>query len=255
MSPLELSAALVLVALGPIAGSAAHAFASRYPHDLTGWLFGRSRCPHCKAQLSARDLVPLVSFVLARGRCRFCGAPIDPESLGAELFALAIATVAVIALPFSSAVLVALVGWVLLAAALVDRRTLLLPDVLTLPLLLAGIAAAWFGLAPARPLEALSGAALGFAFLALVAQLYRALRGREGLGLGDAKLMAAAGAWLGPLALPRVLFIGALCALAVALASGAWRRPEQPLPFGPWLALAFLCVLVIEMAARANAMP
>lgn len=255
MSALEIAAALLLLAAGPIAGSAAHAFALRYPDELGDWLFGRSRCPRCRKVLAARDLVPIASFLVLRGRCRYCAAPIDREALGAELFALLIAGSAIAVLPVGRASIVALVGWALLAAALVDRRRLLLPDPITLPLLLAGVAAAFFGVAPATPLLSLSGAALGFAFMVLVARLYRFVRGREGLGLGDAKLVAAAGAWCGPLALPRVLFIGALCALLAALLSGAWRRPRDPLPFGPWLALAFFSVLLVETAALEAAQP
>lgn len=246
-------AAILLAA--PIAGSAAGAFAGRFPDRLADWVFGRSRCPACGTTLAARDLVPLLSYLLLRGRCRHCRAPIDPAEPGAELAALLLAALAVALLDPLPALVAALVGWVLLAAALVDRRTLLLPDLLTLPLIAAGLAAAGFGLAPASPLGSLAGALSGLAGTALLAEAYRRLRGREGLGMGDAKLLAAAGAWLGPGALPLVLLIGAAAALAAALATGAHRRPQEPLPFGPWLALGFWSVLLVELTGLGPGAP
>lgn len=253
--PAELLAVAAILLAAPIAGSAAGAFARRYPDRLADWVFGRSRCPACGTTLAARDLVPLLSWLLLRGRCRHCRAPIDPGEPAVELAALLLAALAVALLEPLSALLAALLGWVLLAAALVDRRTLLLPDLLTLPLIAAGLAAAGLHLAPASPLGALAGALLGFAGTALLAEAYRRLRGREGLGMGDAKLLAAAGAWLGPGSLPLVVSIGAAAALAAALATGAHRRPQEPVPFGPWLALGFWSVLLVELRGLAPGVP
>ncbi len=253
--PGHLLAAAAILLLAPIAGSTAGAFARRWPDRLGEWLRGRSRCEHCGTTLGLRDLVPIASWLLARGRCRYCGAPIDPAELGVELAALVPAALAVLILPPREALIAALVGWVLLAAALVDRRTLLLPDLLTLPLLGAGLLAAWAGLAPAGPRASIAGALVGFGGTALLALCYAKLRGREGLGFGDAKLLAAAGAWLGPAALPLVLVIGAASALVAALAIGAHRRPDEPIPFGPWLALGFWSVLSIELARISPAGP
>jgi leader peptidase (prepilin peptidase)/N-methyltransferase len=130
-------------------------------------------------------------------------------------------------------------GWVLLVLAETDRRTMLLPDSLTLPLVACGLLAAWW-LAPARLLDHAIGATAGFTALALIGWLYRHVRGREGLGLGDAKLLAAAGAWLGWAALPGVVVVAGASALAVALAGRLSGRPlaaGDALPFGPYLAL------------------
>ena len=253
--PSALLAAGAILLLAPIAGSAAGAFARRWPDRLADWTTGRSRCPAGGPVLGFRDLVPIVSYLALRGRCRHCGAPIDPAELGVELAALVPAALSVVLLEPLPALLASLVGWVLLAAALVDRRTLLLPDLLTLPLAGGGLLAAWAGLAPATPLAALAGALLGFGGTALVGEAYYRLRGREGLGLGDAKLLAAAGAWLGPLDLPLVLLIGAGSALLAALATGAHRRPAEPIPFGPWLALGFWSVLLVELAGLSPAGP
>jgi leader peptidase (prepilin peptidase)/N-methyltransferase len=127
----------------------------------------------------------------------------------------------------------------LLLLAEVDRRTMMLPDMVTLPLITAGLVVA-ATLAPARWSDHVTGALAGFAALAGIAWAYARLRGREGLGLGDAKLLAAAGAWLGWQALPGVVLIGAAGALIAALIGRARGRPLsafQAVPFGPTLAL------------------
>ena len=127
---------------------------------------------------------------------------------------------------------------VLVIAALIDLREMILPDRLTLPLIPLGWAMAWQG-APDLS-DRLIGSAAGFAAFAGIAALYRRLRGRDGLGLGDAKLLAAAGAWVGWRDLPSVVLLGAVTALVWALATR--RDPGRPLPFGPFLAAAFWLV-------------
>ncbi|MFC3228231.1 prepilin peptidase [Marinibaculum pumilum] len=131
-------------------------------------------------------------------------------------------------------------GWGLLALAWIDWRTMRLPNWLTLPLLGAGLAATWL-LAPAALAAHLAGALAGYAALALVSHLYRAFRGREGLGLGDAKLLAAGGAWLGWQALPSTVLAAVAMTLVLVLAmrvAGRRLAADIALPFGPALALA-----------------
>lgn len=133
-----------------------------------------------------------------------------------------------------------LLGWGLLALAWIDWRTMRLPNLLTLPLLAAGLAFAWYDDGADFPAHAI-GAGAGYAVLALIGLAYRLTRGQEGLGLGDAKLLAAGGAWLGWAALPATLLLATLLALAVALAQrlgGRAVRRDTALPFGPMLALA-----------------
>ncbi len=130
-------------------------------------------------------------------------------------------------------------GWTLLALAEADRRAMLLPDALTLPLVAAGLGVAW-GLFPDRLLDHAIGAIVGYGALAGIAWLYARTRGREGLGLGDAKLLAAAGAWLGWQALAGVVVVGAAAALAVTVARGVLRGHlggTDAIAFGPFLAL------------------
>jgi leader peptidase (prepilin peptidase) / N-methyltransferase len=149
-----------------------------------------------------------------------------------------------------------ILGWTLIALSIVDARTFLLPDGLTLPLIVVGVLhSAWIGTPPGADARdylveaawSLAAAAAGFLFMALIARTFRQLRGIEGLGLGDAKLLAAAGAWLGLLALPSVVLIAAVVALSATLLLHLLLRRGQPLgttpvPFGPYLAGAIWIV-------------
>jgi leader peptidase (prepilin peptidase)/N-methyltransferase len=205
---------------------------------------GRSHCEHCAHTLRPADLLPLASWLWLRGRCRYCGAGIGAFPILIELGALAIAAWAAIAtggwiFPVSCAL-----GWWLLALAAIDARVFLLPDVLTLPLCAAGLVFA-FVVVRDDALAHLAGALGGFAVFAVVSLLYRWLRGREGLGLGDAKLMAAAGAWLGWQALPGLVLIATSGALVFVLCAALLRRDfswSARIPLGAFLCAGFWIV-------------
>ena len=136
------------------------------------------------------------------------------------------------------AVIAIALALILVFAALIDWREMILPDRLTLPLIPLGWAMA--ALRAPDLADRLIGSAAGFAAFAGIAALYRRLRGRDGLGLGDAKLLAAAGAWVGWRDLPSVVLLGAVAALTWALVTR--RDPRRPLPFGPFLAASFWLV-------------
>ena len=200
----------------------------------------RSRCEHCGAVLRARDLVPLYSWLAARGRCRYCGHSLAGFYPGIELAAFAIAFAALAFDGGMEAWLDCVFGWWLLALGWIDIRRWLLPDVLTLPLVVTGLAVA-VAFDPEQLTERALGAALGYLGLRAVALAYRALRGREGLGHGDAKLLAASGAWVGAMALPQVVLGAAVSALIAAAGlrfAGVKLSAGSALPFGPFLALA-----------------
>lgn len=205
----------------------------------------RSHCDHCHHTLGPIELLPVLGALLLRGRCRHCHRKIDPFHWRVELAALAVAIAAVLATPDPTdpATLWAtcVLGWALLALTWIDLRHFLLPDVLTLPLLLAGLTfTAWSQ--PDAIADRAAAALAGWAALAGLAALYRAWRGIDGLGGGDAKLLAAAGAWLGLAALPWLVAIAATLTLLAALVLHRTRRAigrATPLPFGPGLAAAF----------------
>jgi leader peptidase (prepilin peptidase)/N-methyltransferase len=207
--------------------------------------FVRSQCPRCGHGLAAADLLPLVSWLLRNGKCRYCAGTVSLYYPAVELSALAVAIWAIAVLPDPLLIWMScLLGWALLGASIADARELVLPDIFVLPLIPAGVILhAWIG--GDWISDQLLGAVAGFAFFGAVAIAYRALRGREGLGLGDAKLLAAAGAWVGWAGLPSVIFLAAMFGLLTAIAFRiAGRRIDRAteLPFGPCLAMAFWLV-------------
>ncbi len=205
----------------------------------------RSACPNCGTTLGPIDLVPLISFLALRGRCRHCGEKIGLFHLMVELAATGIAILAVLGNPDTAQVWVACgLGWTLLTLAWIDWTDFLLPDVLTLPLLLAGLVLTLVWDPDALTDHCLAAA---FAYLSFqaIALGYRRLRGRDGLGGGDAKLIAAAGAWCGTSTLPLIVLcsalIGLLAALGLALAGRSVTSTTR-IPFGPCISLAFWLV-------------
>ncbi len=230
------------VVMAPFVGSFLGVLVVRLPAGAPV-LIARSACPACHRRLAAIDLVPLLSWLAFRGRCRTCRAPLGLFYPAIELAATAVTLWAALTVPPPLLWPTCGLGWVLLTLAMIDAHTLLLPDPLTLPLIPAGLAvAAWLDLPLAA---ALIGAVAGFAAPAAVRWLYFRLCGREGLGLGDAKLLAAAGAWLGWPGLPGVVLIGALAALAFTLVVAAIERRldrTRPIPLGPVLCLGFWLV-------------
>jgi leader peptidase (prepilin peptidase) / N-methyltransferase len=174
-----------------------------------------------------------------KGRCRYCNHPLSWFYPGIELAALAVALTVVLMDRREMAWLDCLLGWWLLTLAGTDLRCWLLPDVLTLPLVIAGlVAAAVFQ--PEQLTDRALGAALGYLSLRAVAGVYRVLRGREGLGQGDAKLLAASGAWVGIDALPQLILVAAVAALVAATClrlAGIRLSAHSALPFGPFIAV------------------
>ncbi len=203
-------------------------------------VWSRSKCEGCGTALTPRDLVPLISWVLTRGRCRCCSYRLGWFYPGVEIAALVVALIALAVDDMPRAALDCLFGWWLLTLAWIDLQRWLLLDLLTLPLIVAGLAAAAM-FDPDTVLDRALGAALGYVALHAIAAGYRAVRQREGLGGGDAKLLGAAGAWVGATALPQVILLAALAGLLAAAAlrlGGVPLRAHSALPFGPFLALA-----------------
>ncbi|AOH85547.1 peptidase A24 [Sphingomonas panacis] len=230
---------VLLGLLGAVIGSFIATLVMRWPQGRSV-LRGRSRCDGCDAVLRARDLVPLLSAAFAHGRCRRCGAAIDPRHWRIEAIALVIGLAAGLAVPGSIASAGAAFGWLLLALAALDVTEFWLPDALTLTLALAGLVTGALGIEPSLA-DRLIGGAGGFGALWLIAAAYRIVRGREGLGGGDPKLFGAIGLWLGWRMLPVVLFLAALTGLAIvaiAMVRGRAARLDDRAPFGALLTVA-----------------
>jgi len=241
--------------LGLVAGSFLATLVIRWPQGKS--LAGRSSCDSCGTTLAVRDLVPLLSAAVTRGRCRHCGAPIPPRHLHLELAAAALGALALFAAPGPAGLAGALFGWLLLALMALDLDHFWLPDRLTLPLLALGLL-----LGNGTPAQRIAGAVLGGGGFLLLALGYRRLRGRDGLGLGDAKLMAGLGAWLSPAMIGPLLLLSALAGLLFAAvraqrskeAAGQGAEAEseaggamiQKVPFGACLALAAFPLWIVE---------
>ena len=232
-------AALLGGLLGLVAGSFLATLLIRWPKGESA-VSGRSRCDACGAVLGPLELVPVLSWLIRRGRCRKCGAAIDPRHLAVELAAALLGVVAALAHPLPLELVTAGLGWWLLLTAALDLREQWLPDLLTIPLILLGLAAAWAGFGP--PLdERLWGAGIGWAALEAIRLIYRVSRGRDGMGGGDPKLFAAAGAWVGVWNLPVILLSAGLLGIAAALTMILRRQTVEAgtrLPLGTLIALA-----------------
>ena len=229
----------LLAVAGAIFGSFLATLVIRWPQGRSV-MRGRSACDSCDAKLTPRDLVPLVSAAVAGGRCRRCGTEIDNRHWQIELGCLAIGGLSGLVIGGPVAIAGAVFGWLLLTLAALDVTEFWLPDRLTLTLALAGVASGLLGIDPPL-LDRLIGGVAGFAALWLIAFAYRKLRGREGLGGGDSKLLGAIGLWLGWRILPVVLFLAALIGLALVLVTmiaGRKARLSDRAPFGALLAIA-----------------
>lgn len=206
-----------------------------------------SHCPACEAPLDRLARIPLLGWLLLRGRCAACHAPIGWRYPVIEL--LTCALFAGCALRFGATpIALAAMGLsaTLVALAWIDFETTLLPDVLTQPLVWAGLLVNLFD-AFASVQMAVVGAVAGYLFLWVIFHVFRLLTGREGMGQGDFKLLAALGAWFGIEALPMLLLSASLVGVLIggALTLTGRARRGQPLPFGPYLALAGLVMLLL----------
>jgi leader peptidase (prepilin peptidase)/N-methyltransferase len=238
-------AALIGALAGAIAGSFLATIILRWPEGRSV-MRGRSACDGCGRTLSARDLIPLLSATVQRGHCRNCGARIDPLHGRVEGGCAIIGALAIGGLPDLGGIAWALLGWLLLTLALLDWRHFWLPDALTLPLAFLGFTAGMWA-TDVILTDRIIGATIGYGALLAIALGYRALRGREGLGLGDAKLLGALGAWFGWQALPFILLFASLTGLAVMLVTGRANQPTARVPLGTFLVLAALPAWIIVL--------
>jgi leader peptidase (prepilin peptidase) / N-methyltransferase len=234
----ELPGWLAPVLVAPFAGSFVGVLVRRLPRGQSvAW--SRSQCEHCGRDLSPFELVPIASFAVQRGRCTKCGEPIAVFHIMIEFSALLAASWAAWIDPDPVRIwMTSVLGWGLLALACIDVRHFRLPDVLTLPLVMIGMIAQLL-LAPEHFPASLLGAFAGYVGFRGISIAYRAVRGREGLGAGDAKLLAVGGAWLGWSALPQLVFLAALLAISfIVIQRTAGKAMDRltVIPFGPFLA-------------------
>jgi leader peptidase (prepilin peptidase) / N-methyltransferase len=205
-----------------------------------GIVWEASHCPQCKHALGAVENIPVISWLVLRGRCRHCKSPISIQYPLVELItALASAAVVWKFGPTYASIAGLALTWVLVALAGIDLRTQLLPDQLTLPLLWLGLL---LSLVPifVLPVPSIIGAAIGYLSLWSVYWLFKLVTGKEGMGYGDFKLLAALGAWMGPASLLPTILLSSLIGAVVGGTFLAIRGKDRatPIPFGPFIAAA-----------------
>jgi leader peptidase (prepilin peptidase) / N-methyltransferase len=213
-----------------------------------------SHCPHCKHALGAGENVPVLSYVLQRGKCKHCKAPISARYPIMETVTGLLSMLVAMKFGFAWPTLAVLVlTWALIALTMIDVDHQLLPDDITLPLLWLGLLVNTQGWLV--PLEsAVWGAIGGYGLLWSVYWLFKLATGKEGMGFGDFKLLGALGAWLGWQALPQIILlsslVGAVVGISLIVIKG--RDKNVPIPFGPYLAAAgFIALMWGELITKA----
>lgn len=197
-----------------------------------------SRCPHCRQSIRWRDNLPLISFLVLKGRCHWCGGEISRRYLLVEALCAALTLIVVWVLGFEWLTLAAVAfTWSLIALAVIDLEHFLLPDCITLPLLTAGLIVSAMG-GFTDLISALVGAVAGYGILWAVFQAFRIATEKEGMGYGDFKLLAALGAWMGWQMLPLIILLSAGTGAIIGITMLVLKKQErsQPVPFGPYLA-------------------
>ncbi len=205
----------------------------------------RSRCPHCGHQITSLENIPILSWLVLRGRCSACTAPISARYPAIEALTgvLAVAAIWHFGLTLTGVAAV-LFCFALVTLAFIDFDTQLLPDDITLPLLWGGLAVNLAGgFVPLR--DAVIGAMAGYLLLWSIYWLFKLLTGKEGMGYGDFKLLAAFGAWFGWQAIPAIILLSSVVGAVVGVSMMIFAKHgrETPIPFGPYLAGAGLLAL------------
>ncbi len=225
----------------------AHESSQPLPHtDRFDLMLPRSACPHCGHQIAAIENIPVLSYLALRGRCRQCKAPISARYPTVELFTGLLSGLLIWRFGAGLAGLaVLLFAYLLIAMTFIDADTQLLPDDLTLPLVWLGLLVNLDGLfVPLQ--DAVIGAAAGYLSLWTIFWLFKLATGKEGMGYGDFKLLAALGAWLGWKMLPVIILMSSVvgAVVGISLIVLARRGREVPMPFGPYLAAAGMLSLL-----------
>jgi leader peptidase (prepilin peptidase) / N-methyltransferase len=206
----------------------------------------RSACPKCQHQITALENIPVVSWLFLRGKCSKCKTPISIRYPLVEIASSLIAALLAWHFGFSLQLAGALLfAWALIALIMIDADTYLLPDSITLPLVWLGVLFNSQGTFTSLP-SAVYGAVAGYLSLWSIYWLFKLLTGKEGMGYGDFKLLAALGAWLGASMLPAIILLSSLsgAVIGIIMIAGAKRGWNKPMPFGPYLGIAGLLALV-----------
>ena len=236
MTDAVLLSTVILLGIAPITGSFLGVLALRIPAGRKV-LIDRSACDACGHVLGLLDLMPVVNWMVSRGRCRYCGERVSPFYPLIELAALAVVLWAWTVASGPELWAGSILGWLLMVLALINTRHFTLPNELVLPLITVGFAAAAITGTGAM-VDSLAGAGIGFGWGLAMPAVDAKFDLRAGVGSGEARLLAAAGAWVGWRGLPDVAVVALLAALAIAVVHGRARSAARRLPVGACVCLA-----------------
>lgn len=197
-----------------------------------------STCPKCKTKIQWYQNIPVFSWLFLKGKCGSCQNPISIRYPAIELLTMLCSLLVVAVFGPSLQMLFGLLfTWILIALTFIDFDTQLLPDRYTLPLAALGLAINSYSIYTS-PTQAIWGYLIGFLCLWIVYYLFKIITGKEGMGYGDFKLLAALGAWMGPLMLPLIVILSSLVGAIIGIILLKVRKENQPFAFGPYLAIA-----------------
>ncbi len=221
--------------------------APQIPEGRFDLMVPRSRCPSCSSQITALQNIPVISWLFLRGKCANCQNPISGRYPAVELVTALLTAIVAWRFGFGiEAAAAILLTWILVAISMIDVDYQLIPDSLALPLLWIGLSLSLFHPLTGAdnlfipPKDAIVGAIAGYLSLWSVYQLFKLITGKEGMGYGDFKLLAALGAWLGYQMLPLIIMLSAIVGALVGISLILIKRHDRgiPIPFGPYLAAA-----------------
>ena len=237
---------LALTILGAIWGSFVAALVGRWPRG-EDIITGRSRCDQCGRHIAPYDLVPIVSHLLLNGRCRYCREKIGLASLAIEAIAALGGMTAVLLLPADQALAAAIFFWMLLPLIILDYQHLWLPNLLVLPLAVAGLVVGPVLTPDVIMMDRIIGLLAGFLSLETIRLVYKKYRKHDGMGAGDPKLFGALGIWLGWQALPMTLLVASGIGIAMVLLMQLTAKVDRTaFPFGSYLSVAACLVILLN---------
>ena len=242
---------IFLIIIGGLWGSFANVCIIRLPKD-KGVVSGRSNCPKCKKQINWYDNIPIISYFILNGKCRKCKKPISFQYVVVELLSIVsfVTIYLIYGFSFTSLLLIILsLGFIIIF--FIDLKHFIIPDVITFPLMALGFIKSFIpNLDPLFPYYVLSliGGVFGYGIIWGIIFFYKQVKKKEGMGLGDAKLLAVIGFWFGLDAVPFIIFLSSTIAL-ISVAPDLIKKSKKmstQIPFGPYIIAANLIFLLLE---------
>ena len=242
---------IFLIIIGGLWGSFANVCIVRLPED-KGVVSGRSNCPKCKKQINWYDNIPIISYFILNGKCRKCKKPISFQYVVVELLSIVSFVTIYLIYGFSFTTLLLIIlslGFIIIF--FIDLKHFIIPDIITFPLMALGFIKSFIpNLDPLFPYYVLSliGGIFGYGIIWGIIFFYKQVKKKEGMGLGDAKLLAVIGFWFGLDAVPFVIFLSSTIAL-ISVAPDLIKKSKKmstQIPFGPYIIAANLIFLLLE---------